>query len=118
MGRDSDGDTGRESDLKFSVALSDKLPNKQIGNQQKSEQRRSRKGRGRGRGKLLPIAIRSRTNTENYVAPETRRDKSEFCKLEEAEAEAESRLDMQLAQGSSSRGRRSPGQGIHTYGYA
>lgn len=57
MGRDSDGDTGRESDLKFSVALSDKLPNKQIGNQQKSEQRRSRKGRGRGReGKRKVVA--------------------------------------------------------------
>lgn len=67
----------------------------------------------------MPIAIRSRTNTENYVAPETRRDKSEFCKLEEAEAETESRLDMQLAQGSSSRGRGpGAGQGIHTYGYA
>lgn len=47
MGRDSDGDTGRESDLKFSVALSDKLPNKQIGNQQKTDQRKGKGEQGK-----------------------------------------------------------------------
>lgn len=42
-------DTGRESDLKFSVALSDKLPNKQIGNQQKANNKRSKEvGGGSG----------------------------------------------------------------------
>lgn len=111
-----------EGELRFSVALSDKLPNKQIGNQQKAcTTRRVTKRemetqcvRERSSAKLLPIANRRRTNTENYVAPETRRDKSEFCSASWA-----CRWSWSCScSWTSSWIRERSGRREHTYGYA